>query len=170
MLPSVICANRKTLTLKGDNYLEKIDIDNDQELQRPLGLTLLSGLYLFIFLLTVQSYGQPIPFLGSIYHGKAASLLVFFDCLICLYMFLGLMRRQNLTWYLLLGYNSFEVVNTLTNLLVISPAELEVIIGQKIDSSGLLLSNISVIIAILLLSAFIFRQRNSFTNRSWYLF
>jgi hypothetical protein len=80
------------------------------------------------------------------------------------------MKRQSLTWYLLLGYNAFEVANTLTNLLVITSADLEKIVGEKVDPAGLLTSNISVIVAIILLSGFIFRQRSFFTNRSKYLF
>lgn len=150
--------------------MEDSDIDNEQELQRPLGITLLGGLYLFFFMLTVSSYGQPIPFLGTIYHGKIAGLLVFVDSLMCLYLFLGLMKRQSLTWYLLLGYNAFELVNTATNLLVITSTELEKIVGEKIDTTGLFASNISVILAIILLSAFIYHYRGYFTNRSKYLF
>jgi len=150
--------------------VEDSDIHNEHELRRPLGITLLGGLYLFFFMLAVSSYGQPIPFFGVIWHGKVAGLLVFFDSLICLYLFLGLMKRQSLTWYLLLGYNIFEVVNTVTNLLIITPAELENVVGEKVDPAGLLASNFSVIAAILLLSVFIFRQRDYFTNRSKYLF
>jgi hypothetical protein len=150
--------------------VEDSDIHNDCELRRPLGMTLLGGLYLFFFLLTFSSYGQPVPFFGAIYQGKTAYALVFLDSIICLYLFLGLMKRQSLTWYLLLGYNAFELVNTLTNLLVITPAELEKIVGKKVDFHGLLASNISVMVAILLLSCFIFRQRNSFSNSSKYLF
>ena len=150
--------------------MEDSDIHNEHELGRPLAITLLGGLYLFFFLLTVSSYGQPIPFFGAIYHGTTACVLVFLDSLLCLYLFLGLMKRQSLTWYLLLGYNAFEVVNTVTNLLMITPAELEKVVGEKVDASGLLTSNISVIVAILLLSGFIFHQRAYFTNRSRYLF
>jgi len=150
--------------------VEDSDIHNEHELRRPLGITLLGGLYLFFFMLTVSSYGQPIPFFGVIYHGTTAGAVVLFDSLICLYLFLGLMKRQNLTWYLLLGYNAFEVVNTVTNLLVITTAELEKVVGEKVDPSGLFTSNVSVIIAILLLSGFVFRQRDYFTNRSKYLF
>lgn len=150
--------------------MEDSDIHNEHELRRPLAITLLGGLYLFFFLLTVSSYGQPIPFFGTIYHGRAAGVLVFFDSLICLYLFLGLMKRQSLTWYLLLGYNAFEVVNTVTNLLIITSAELEKVVGEKVDPSGLLASNISVIVAVLLLSGFIFYHRDYFTNRSKYLF
>jgi len=150
--------------------VEDSDIHNGHELRRPLGITLLSGLYLFFFLFTVSSYGQPIPFFGAIYHGITARLLVFFDSLFCLYLFLGLMKRQRLTWYLLLGYNTFEVVNTLTNLLTITPAQLEKIVGENVDSASLFAGNITVILAVLLLSGFIFRQRDTFTNRSKYLF
>jgi len=150
--------------------VEDSDIHDEHELRRPLAITLLGGLYLFFFLLTVSSYGHPIPFLGAIYHGRTAGVLVFIDSLICLYLFLGLMKRQRLTWYLLLGYNAFETVNTLTNLMVITSADLEKVIGEQVDSAGLLTSNISVIVAILLLSGFIFRQRSYFTNRSKYLF
>lgn len=150
--------------------MEETNSDNEHELRRPLGITLLGGLYLFFFMLTVSSYGHPLPFFGTIRHGMTSNVLVFVDSLICLYLFLGLMKRQNLTWYLLLGYNAFEVVNTLTNLLVITPAELERILGEKVDPSGLASSNISVIVAIILLSGFIARHRGYFTNRSKYLF
>lgn len=150
--------------------MEDSDIHNEHELRRPLAITLIGGLYLFFFLLTVSSYGHPIPFFGTIYHGRAADVLVFFDSLICLYLFLGIMKRQRLAWYLLLGYNTFETANTLINLLLITTADLEKVVGEKVDPSGLIASNISVIVAILLLSGFIFRQRDYFTNRSKYLF
>ena len=41
--------------------MENSDIDNE-ELRRPLAITLLGGLYLFFFMLTFSSYGHPIPF------------------------------------------------------------------------------------------------------------
>lgn len=150
--------------------MEDSDFENGEELRRPLSITLLGGLYLFFFMLTVSSYGHPIPFFGTIYQGRSSEILVLFDSLVCLYLFLGLMKRQQLTWYLLLGYNIFEVANTLANLLTISPWEIEKIIGEKVDPSGLVSSNIGVIVAIVLLSGFIFRHRGYFTNRSKYLF
>jgi len=147
------------------------EIDNDEhEHRRPLGMVLLGGLYLFFFLLTMSTFGHPFPFFGIIYQGRAAETLVFIDSLICLYLFLGLMKRQTLTWYLLLGYNAFELVNTLTNLFWITSAELEKLVGDKVDPQGIMMSNISVMVAILLLSGFIYKHREYFTNRSWYLF
>jgi len=147
------------------------EIDNDEhEHRRPLGMVLLGGLYLFFFLLTMSTFGHPFPFFGTIYQGRVAEALVFVDSLICLYLFLGLMKRQTLTWYLLLGYNAFELVNTLTNLFWITSAELEKLVGDKVDPQGIMMSNISVMVAILLLSGFIYWHREYFTNRSWYLF
>ncbi len=150
--------------------MEENDSNNGQEPRRPLGMTLLVGVYLFFLILTVSSYGQPIPFFGTIYHGRTAGVLVFIDSLLCLYLFLGLMKRQVLTWYLLLSYNTFELANTLTNLLTITTAELEKVVGEKVDSPGLLAGNIFVMVAILLLSGVIYRHRKFFTNHSKYLF
>ncbi len=150
--------------------MEESGANNEHELRRPLAMTMLGGLYLFFFMLTVSGYGQPVPFFGTIYQGTTAGVLVFFDSLICLYLFLGLMKRQSLTWYLLLGYNTFELVNTLTNLLFMTSAELVKVGGEKVDAPGLLAGNISVIVAVILLSGVIYRHRNYFTNRSKYLF
>jgi len=148
--------------------MEELEHENDR--RRPLGMVLLGGLYLFFFMLTMSTFGHPFPFLGVIHQGKAAEVLVFVDSMICLYLFLGLMKRQRLTWYLLIGYNTFEVVNTLVNLRYITDAELEKVMGQPIDSRGLAVNNISVIVALILLTAFIYRHRECFTNRSKYLF
>jgi hypothetical protein len=144
--------------------------DHDREERRPLAMVLLGGLYLFFFLLTISTYGHPFPFLGTIYQGRPAELLVFCDSLVCLYLFLGLMKRQLLTWYLLLGYNLFELVNSLTNLLHISAEELEKVLGEPVDAGGMVVNNISVMTALTLLTLFVFRHRRYFTNRSSYLF
>jgi hypothetical protein len=52
----------------------------------------------------------------------------------------------------------------------ISTAEVEKIAGQPVDPQGLLVNNISVMVAIILLTVFICRQRVLFNNRSNYLF
>ena len=146
------------------------DIDDDNEQRRPLGMVLLGGLYLFFFMLTISTFGHPFPWMGSIYQGRVAEALVFIDSIICLYLFLGIMKRQALTWYLLIGYNTIEITNTLVNLRFISTAEVEKIAGAPVDPQGLLINNISVIIAIILLSVFVYRHRQYFNNQSKYLF
>jgi hypothetical protein len=143
---------------------------HDSDQRRPLGLVLLGGLYLFFFLLTMSTFGHPFPFMGTILQGRPAEALVFVDSMICLYLFLGLMKRQRLTWYLLIAYNCFEIANTLTNLSLISATDVEKIAGQPVDPQGLLVNNISVVVAIILLTVFIYRHREFFNNRSNFLF
>lgn len=146
-----------------------IDAD-ENELRRPLGLNLLAGLYLFFFLVSSSTFGNPFPFLGHIYEGGPAKALVLVDSLLCLYLFLGIMKRQLLTWYLLLGYNLFEILNTIVNLSFISRTELERVLGARIAQETLLFNNIAAALAILLLSQFIYRHKHYFTNREKYLF
>ena len=148
--------------------MEEIDHENEQ--RRPLGMVLLGGLYLFFFMLTMSTFGHPFPFLGAIHIGRMAEALVFIDSMICLYLFLGLMKRQRLTWYLLIAYNCFEIANTLINLRYISATDVEKIAGQPVDPQALLVNNISVVVAIILLTIFIYRHREFFNNRSNYLF
>jgi hypothetical protein len=46
----------------------------------------------------------------------------------------------------------------------------EKIAGQPVDSQALLANNLSVVVAIILLTIFIYRHREFFNNRSNYLF
>lgn len=142
----------------------------DNESRRPFGLTLLTGLYLFFFVLSISTYGNPFPFMGSIYQNTPAKVLVFFDSLICIYLFIGICKRQTLTWYLLLGYNLFEIINTVVNLTFIAPQEVTKIIGVTVDPSALVVNNIAAALAILLLSQFIYRNKGYFNNQSRFLF
>ena len=143
---------------------------DDHEMHRPMGLNLLAGLYLFFFLISASTFGNPFPFLGTIQVGGAAKALVLIDSLFLLYLFLGIMKRQVITWHLLLGYNLFEILNTIINLYLISREELEKVIGERVHQESLLVNNIAAALAILLLSQFIYRHRHYFTNREKYLF
>lgn len=151
-----------------ENGMGEMESDDDQ--RRPMALTLLGGLYLFFFMLTMSTFGHPFPFMGTILLGRAAETIVFVDSMICLYLFLGVMKRQSLTWYILIIYNCFEIINTFINLQFISAAEVEKIAGQPVDPHGLVINNLSVVVAIILLTIFIYRHRPYFTNRSNYLF
>ncbi|RQW78084.1 MAG: hypothetical protein EHM51_00670 [Geobacter sp.] len=142
----------------------------NNDIRRPFGLNLLSGLYLFFFLVSASTYGNPFPFLGHIYADTTARLLVFADSILCLYLFLGIMKRQLFTWYLLIGYNLFEIANTVVNLNFRTTAELEKVTGQRVSGEGLFTSNIAAALAILLLTQFVYRYKSHFTNRRKYLF
>ena len=142
----------------------------NNDIHRPFSLNLLTGLYLFFFLVSASTYGHPFPLLGHIFTGTAARLLVFADSILCLYLFLGIMKRQLFTWYLLLCYNLFEIINTVVNLNFITTAELEKVTGERVSAEGLFTSNIAAALAILLLTQFIYRYKSHFTNRHKYLF
>lgn len=144
--------------------------DEHNEIRRPLGLSLLAGLYLFFFLVSASTFGNPFPFLGKIYAGTPAKALVLIDSLFCLYLFLGTMKRQAITWYLLLGYNVFQVLNTIVNLKFITREELERVIDARVHQDSLLVNNIAAALAILLLSQFIYRHKHYFSNKGKYLF
>ncbi len=142
----------------------------DHDVRRPLGLNLLTGLYFFFFLVSASTFGHPFPFLGQICQGTAAKILVFVDTLMLLYLFLGIMKQQLLTWYLLIGYNLFQVVNTIVNLTCISPASLEKVLGERVNADALLVNNIASSLAILLLTQYVYRHKQYFSNRQKYLF
>ncbi|GFE58212.1 hypothetical protein [Geobacter sp. AOG1] len=144
--------------------------EHDDEMRRPLGLTLLAGLYLFFFILSASTFGHPFPLLGHIYTGFAAKALVLSDSLVCLYLFMGVFKRQLLTWYFLIGYNLFQIVNTIINLSYISTSELEKVVGEKVNQEALIINNIAAALAIMLLTQYIYRHRDLFTNRQKYLF
>lgn len=145
---------------------EHEDIDE----QRPMGLTLLTGLYLFFFLVSASTYGNPFPLMGRIYTVTPAKMMVVIDCLICLYLFMGIIKRQHLTWYLLIGYNLFEIVNTVVNVKFITLAELEKVIGVQVHREGLWVNNIAAALAMLLLTQYIYRNKHFFCNKRRYLF
>jgi hypothetical protein len=74
------------------------------------------------------------------------------------------------SWYLLIGYNFFEIGNTILNLAVITPTELERFAGESVNQEALLVNNIIVALTILLLTQFIYRHKEYFTNRRLLLF
>lgn len=143
---------------------------DEHEYRRPLGMTLLTGLYLFFFLVSASTFGNPFPLLGRVYLGNAAKLLVFADCIILLYLFLGILKKQLLTWYSLMVYNLFEIINTIVNLNFISMVDLERIVGEGINRDALIVNNIVMALGILLLTQFIYRHKDYFTNRQKYIF
>ncbi len=144
--------------------------NRDDASPRSQTMIMLTGLYLFMLLMTLMSYGQPIPLFGHILEGKSARIFIMVDSLLCLYLFLGLWQRQHLTWILLLVYNGYEVLNILANLFLVSHNELERILERTIDPKGMLFSNLLTIGIVLWVSRIIWKQREQFINNSPYLF
>lgn len=126
--------------------------------------------YLFFLLLSGSSYGDPFVFMGTIHTGRTAQLLVFADTLLSLYLLLGILKRQYLTWWLLLIYNLLDVTNALVNLLLVPTSALEALAGAPIPEDALRFNTLAASLALLLLNIFIYRRRHLFVNRSPYLF
>lgn len=147
-----------------------IDQFPEDEQARPQALILLTGLYLFLLLVSIGSYGQPIALFGLMLEDAAARAFIAVNSLFCLYLFLGLWQRQRLTWYLLLGYNLFEIANTLVTLVWLPRHELERVQGMPVDTVSLVITNLATVAAIAWVSWLIYRRRDLFSNRSPYLF
>jgi len=144
--------------------------DTEEYRPRSQAMVMLTGLYLFLLLMTVMSYGQPVPLFGVLLEGQAARIFIVVDSLVCLHLFLGLLKRQVLTWRLLLLYNAYEVLNTLVNLWLVPHKELERILERTIDPNGMVFSNLVTVAIILFVTRVVWKQRDQFTNRSPYLF
>ncbi len=144
--------------------------DTEEYQPRSQAMVMLTGLYLFLLLMTVTSYGQPIPLFGQLLEGRAARIFIVLDSLICLYLFIGLFKRQLLTWWLLLIYNCYELLNILVNLFLIPYSELERILERQIDPQAILISNLITAGIVVWISLVIWKQKPQFTNHSPYLF
>jgi hypothetical protein len=143
---------------------------DEQEQSRPLGLLLLTGLYLFFFFLGLTTVGSPYPLFGTILSGPMARIAAIVDTIWLLYLVLGLMKRQYLTWYLLMLYNLVQVVNVVVNLNYLNRQELESIVGHPVDPAALMNSNVAAALAMLLVTQYIYRHRHFFSNRQLLLF
>lgn len=144
--------------------------DSEEYRPRSQAMIMLTGLYLFLLLMTVMSYGQPVPLFGRLLEGSAAKIFIVVDSLVCLHLFLGLLKRQLFTWRLLLFYNGYEVLNTLVNLWLVPHKELERLLERQIDPNAMLTSNLVTVAVVLWISRVIWKQREQFYNRSPYLF
>ena len=146
------------------------DQSPEEEQPRSQTLIMLTGLYLFLLLISIGSYGQPIALFGQLLEGPPARAYIVVNSLYGLHLLLGLWLRQRLTWYLLLAYNLFEIANTLANLIWLPRGELERVQGAPVDPLWLVINNLATVAAIAWISHRIYRRRDLFANRSPYLF
>lgn len=142
----------------------------DADQSRPFGLYALAAAYFFFLLLTVSSYGYPFPFMGSFYQGGAGRCLVFADSLISLYLFIGILKRQRLTVWLIIGYNLLDICNGCVNLALIPPAAYARLAQAEIPGDELRANTLAAALLLMALNVYVFRNRRHFDNRSPYLF
>ncbi|HJV37021.1 hypothetical protein [Geomonas sp.] len=140
------------------------------EARPPFALPLVATVYLISLLLSASSYGDPIPFMGRFYTGKAAACLVFVDCLVSLYLAIGTMKRQRLTVWLIIGYNLLDLVSALLNLALIPLEEYARVSQVAISQDAVFFDTLAAGGILLFISVYVFRKRRYFYNRSPYLF
>ncbi|HBG04037.1 MAG: hypothetical protein A2075_22480 [Geobacteraceae bacterium GWC2_58_44] len=143
---------------------------SDEAPRRPFALVIIAAIYLFSLLLAVSNYGHPFPFMGRFCQGGAGERLVFGDSIICLYLFLGILKRQRLTVWLLIGYNLLDICNACVNLALIPVGAYAQLAGTPIPEAELRFSTIGAALLLILLSVYVFGNRRHFNNSSPYLF
>jgi len=137
---------------------------------RPLALLALAAVYLFSLLTALSSYGYPFPFMGHCYAGRAGEWLVFGDGMISLYLILGILKRQRLSLWLLIGYNLLDVLNAGVNLVLLTPGDYAALADPPISATDLRNYTLAAGVLLMLLNVYAFGNRRHFSNRSLYLF
>lgn len=136
----------------------------------PFSLLPLAVVAGFSMLMAFSNYGAPFPFLGIIYEGGAAKALAFVDSLISLYLLIGVLKRQQLTVWLLMAYNLFDICNAWINLAIIPIDEYVKLAAVAVFEDDLRFNTVFATVVLLLLNLYLFRIRRQFDNRSLYLF
>jgi hypothetical protein len=135
----------------------------------PPALLALAGFYLFSLLLAASNLDSPFPFLGTIYRGGAGEWLGFAEVMISLYLCIGILKRQRLTFWLVIVYNLFDICNGLANLALIAPRQYAAV-GIAVPQRELCINTLGAILFLLLITFCLFRNRREFSNNSPYLF
>ncbi len=138
--------------------------------QRPLSLFPLAVVALFSMLLAFSNYGNPFPFMGTLYEGEAAKRLVFADSLASLYLLIGIYKRQQLTVWLLIAYNTLDICNAWVNLALVPAAEYARLAVVPVSEGELRFNTLFASLVLMLLNLYLYRNRRQFNNYSPYLF
>ncbi|WP_026840644.1 hypothetical protein [Citrifermentans bremense] len=136
----------------------------------PFALLPLAVVAGFSMLMAFSNYGAPFPLLGVIYEGGAAKSLAFMDSLISLYLLIGVLKRQQLTVWLLMAYNLFDICNAWINLAIIPVEEYAKLAAVAVSEDDLRFNTLFATVIVVLLNLYLFRIRRQFDNRSPYLF
>ena len=129
----------------------------------------LVGIYLLSSLLTLSNLGEPFPFMGTFYTGDTSESFIFADSIISLYLIFGILKRQRLTLWLLIGYNFLASCNGIANLLLLPVQNFLNASGAMAPDYHYRLTSFGVLVLFLLLNVFLYVNRRHFDNKSIYL-
>lgn len=143
--------------------------ETSNENKRPHALVPLTGVYLLSMLVTLSHLGDPFPFMGALYEGDAAEHLIFADSIVSLYLIVGILKRQRLTLWLLVGYNFLASCNGISNLLLLPVQQVMTATGTMVPDYHYRVNAFCVFVLFLFLNVFLYFNRNRFDNKSIYL-
>lgn len=126
--------------------------------------------YGFLLVTTALSHGLPYPLFGVMLDGFAGTAALVVDCLLLIHIVVGVARAQRLTWFLLLAYNAVNLLSLFVTLAVLTPGELDAVMGDSVPSSAFYIGLSLAVIAMLVATAYAARTRDRFHNPSLYLF
>lgn len=129
----------------------------------------LVGVYLLSMLITLSHLGEPFPFMGEIYTGDDSESLIFTNSLVCLYLMVGILKRQRLTLWLLIAYNFVESASGMSNLIMLPMQHITTASGAVVPDYDYRITAFSVFVLFLLLNVFLYFNRGRFDNKSIYL-
>ena len=139
------------------------------ERKRHFVLAPLIGVYLLCMLITLSRLGEPFPFMGKLYPGDSGESLIFADSVISLYLIAGILKRQRLTLWLLIGYNFVVSFNGIANLFLLPLQQITTASGAIVPDYHYRLNAFGVFVMFLLLNMFLYLNRRHFDNKSIYL-
>jgi hypothetical protein len=142
---------------------------SDERRRRPFVLAPLVGVYLLSTLLTLSHLGEPFPFMGKLYTGDASESLIFADSVISLYLIVGILKRQQLTLWLLIAYNFVVSFDGIANLFLLPVQQVVTVSGNMGPDYHYRLNAFCVLVLFLLLNVFLYLNRRHFDNKSIYL-
>jgi hypothetical protein len=139
------------------------------ERRRHFVLAPLIGVYLLSMLITLSHLGEPFPFMGKLYLGDASESLIFADSVISLYLIVGILKRQQLTLWLLIAYNFVVSFNGIANLFLLPIQQITTSSGAIVPDYHYRLNAFWVFVLFMLLNLFLYLNRRHFDNKSIYL-
>jgi hypothetical protein len=86
-----------------------------------------------------------------------------------LYLIVGILKRQQLTLWLLIAYNTIHSFNEMANLLLLRVQETATLSGAIVPDYEYRLNAFWVLVLFLLLNVFLYLNRRHFDNKSIYL-
>ncbi|MBJ6727359.1 hypothetical protein [Geomesophilobacter sediminis] len=129
----------------------------------------LVGVYLLSMAFNLSQLGEPLAFMGAEYSAEASESIIFVNSIISLYLIVGILKRQQITLWLLMVFNFLHSLNGLSNLLMLPVKHIPAVSGGMAAVYEYRLNSFWVFFLFLLLNVILYFNRQQFDNKSFYL-